>query len=98
MRSWYGQVKRLAELFDAEPCWISLGSADAPANPADGKIAFMSAQPHPKTSSNLATAYRALTEKEMLEQYAALLQEQKMYISGAIAAFKSLRGDPPPAA
>jgi hypothetical protein len=35
-----------------------------------------------------------LSEKELLEKYAALLYEQKMYVSGAIAALISLRGDP----
>jgi hypothetical protein len=40
-----------------------------------------------------------LTEKELLQQYKAMLMEQKMYISGAIAAFRWLRdGAPPPAA
>jgi transcriptional regulator with XRE-family HTH domain len=98
IRSWYGQMKRLAELFDAHPCWISLGSGDPPANPTDGRIAFMLAKPSRRKTSPPATAYHALTEKELLEQYKALLQEQRMYISGAIAALTSLNGGGSPAA
>jgi hypothetical protein len=94
MRSWYVQVNRLAELFDARPGWISFGSGDPPANPDGGRFAFMSAEPSRKTP-NATTSYRALTEEELLQQYKAMLQEQKMYISGAVAALASLRGGPP---
>jgi transcriptional regulator with XRE-family HTH domain len=98
-RNWHKQLSRLAKKFDASLPWIAHKAGDPPLNPADGKIAFLSAKPsHGKTSSPAAPAHRALTRKELLQQYKAMLMEQKVYISDAIAAFKSLRNEPPPAA
>jgi transcriptional regulator with XRE-family HTH domain len=97
LRNWHDQSSRLAELFDVGVTWIACPTGDPPADSVDGKITFMTGKPcRPKTSSP-ATSYRALTEEELLQQYPAMLQEQKMYISGAIAALASLRGGPPAA-
>jgi transcriptional regulator with XRE-family HTH domain len=98
IRSWYGQMKRLAELFEAHPCWISLGSGDPPANPADRRIAFLSAKPRRRTTSHPAGPCHILTNQELGEQYEAMTVKQKAYVSGVMSAFLSLRGGPPPSA
>jgi hypothetical protein len=94
-RNWHEQLSRLAKRFNASIAWIAHNAGDPPKNPADGKIAFLSIKTSPVKTS---PTYRALTEKELLQQYKAMLMEQRMYISGAVAALEWVRnGAPPPA-